>query len=183
MSHDFQAIIIPGNGDSEPNENWYPYVKNELEKMGIATVNEKFPDAMLARSAYWLPFIKELGADENTILIGHSSGAIASMRYAEKNKILGSVLVGAYHTNLDNEMEKKSGYFDAPWNWEAIKKNQKWIVQFASRDDAFIPIHEARFVHENLNSEYYEYADQGHFSHDKERTEFPELIHAVGAKL
>ena len=53
------------------------------------------------------------------------------MRLAEIQPILGSVLVGAYHTDLGMEKEILSGYFNRPWNWENIKENQKWISLFA----------------------------------------------------
>jgi pimeloyl-ACP methyl ester carboxylesterase len=62
--------------------------------------------------------------DSETVLVGHSSGAIAAMRLAETHAILGSVLVGAYHTHLGMGTEKLSGYFDRPWQWDAIKRNQ-----------------------------------------------------------
>lgn len=178
-----KAIIIPGNGDDNPEDKWFPYVKNELEKIGIAVENNKYPDPMLARQEYWLPFIKEQGADENTILIGHSSGAIAAMRFAEENKILGSVLVGVYVSDLGNEDEKKSGYFDKPWNWKAIKENQKWIIQFSSTNDPFIPISEAREVNKQLNTQYHEYTDQGHFGGRENKIEFPEMINAIKENL
>ena len=126
-----------------------------------------------------MPFIKELGADENTILVGHSSGAVAAMRYAEKNKILGSILVGVCYTDLGEESERVSGYFDHPWDWGSIKNNQKWIVQFASTDDPYIPIEEARYVHEHLQTDYREHTDRGHFMD----LEFPELITAIKEKL
>jgi uncharacterized protein len=43
------------------------------------------PDPMRARKDIWLPFIKnDLKSDENTILIGHSSGAEAAMRLGEE---------------------------------------------------------------------------------------------------
>lgn len=178
-----KAIFIPGNGGGTPHDNWFPYLKEELEKLGIHVIAEQFPDSNLARAAYWLPFLKELNADENTILIGHSSGAVASMRYAERNRLLGSVLVGTCHTDLGMETEKISGYYDAPWDWDAIKKNQKWIIQFASSDDPWIPIEEARFVHQRLNTDYYEYKDQGHFGGDYYRPTFPEALAAIKRKL
>ena len=28
-----KAMIIPGNGNTDINENWFPYVKNALEKL------------------------------------------------------------------------------------------------------------------------------------------------------
>jgi len=40
-------------------------------------------------TCYWLPFLKdELKADEYSILIGHSSGSIAALRFAEENNIV-----------------------------------------------------------------------------------------------
>lgn len=179
-----KAILIPGNGSGTPQDNWLPYLENQLPKLGIDVINKQFPDPELARKEFWLPFIKELGADENTIIIGHSSGAVAAMRYAEENKILGSILVGACYTDLGYDSEKQSHYYDTPWDWEAIRNNQKWIIEFASTDDPFIPIKEARFIHEKLNTEYYEYSDQGHFGHgDMPKTEFPELIEVLKTKL
>lgn len=179
-----KAILLPGNGGGSPRDNWFPYLERELPKLGIEVINRQFPDAILARKEYWLPFIKELGADENTILIGHSSGAVASMRYAEKNRILGSILVGVCYTDLGHDTEKQSGYYDDPWGWESIKHNPKWIIQFASTDDPWIPIAEARFIHEKLNTDYHEYTDRGHFGHDgAELREFPELVAALKEKL
>lgn len=179
-----RVIFIPGNGGGRPTDNWFPYVKKELEKRGLQVIAEDFPDNDLAREAHWIPFIKDtLKADANTILIGHSSGAIAAMRYAEKNQILGSILVGSYHSDLGNEKEKLSGYFDRPWNWEAIKKNQKWIALFSSIDDPWIPIAEPRFVQKQLDAHYHEYENQGHFGGDYQKLTFPEIVAEVEALL
>lgn len=179
-----KAILIPGNGGGTPQDNWLPYLENELPKFGIEVINKQFPDPELARKEYWLPFIEKLGADDNTIIIGHSSGAVAAMRYAEKNQILGSVLVGACYTDLGLESEKQSHYYDTEWRWEDIKKNQQWIIQFASVDDPFIAIEEARYIHENLKTDYYEYVNKGHFGHvDGSLNKFPELIESLKSKL
>jgi len=178
-----KIILIPGNGGGTPQDNYFPYLERELPKLGIEVINKQFPDAQLARREFWLPFIKELGADEETIILGHSSGALAAMRYAEENKILGSILIGACYTDLGYETEKQSHYYDDPWDWDAIKNNQKWIIQFASTDDPYIPIEEFRHVHENLNTEYYEFTDKGHFGRDVGRVEFSELIDVLKKKL
>ncbi len=179
-----RVILIHGNCGSKPTDNWFPYVKMELERMEIEVIAPQFPDADLARSSYWIPFLKnELKADENTIIIGHSSGAIAAMRFAEKNRIFGSILIGAYHTDLGYEKEKLSGYFDEPWNWDAIKNNQNWIIQFASTDDPWIPIAEPRFVRDQLNTEYHEFQDQGHFGGDYNKRTFPEVVAELQQKM
>lgn len=184
MHTKIKVIFIHGNGYSTPRDHWFDYLKIELEKLGICVVARQFPDAPLARAAYWLPFLKyELHADEHTIIVGHSSGALAAMRFAEHHKLLGSVLIAAMHTDLGIESERLSGYFDTPWNWQAIQDNQQWIVQFASTDDPWIPIQEARFVHGKLKTQYHEFTNQGHFGQDIGKTEFPELLAVIRKKL
>jgi predicted alpha/beta hydrolase family esterase len=179
-----RAILIHGNGNCKPTDNWFPYLKKELEKLGIKVGAPQFPDTELARASYWLPFLEqELKADENTMLIGHSSGAIAAMRYAETHRILGSALIGTYYTDLGIPTEKLSGYFDAPWNWNAIAKNQRWIIQFAGVNDPWVPIQEAHIVRDRLNTEYYESPDQGHFGGDYYKETFPELLQAIKVKI
>ena len=175
-----KIIFIPGKGHCTTHDNWFPSVQKEFESKGLDVIAARFPDPELARESHWIPFLlNELKVDQNTILVGHSSGAIAAMKLAEKHQILGSVLVGAYHTHLNMESEKKSGYFDTPWKWENIKQNQKWTILFASQDDPWIPIEEPRHIHQQLNCEYHEYKDQGHFGGDYFKKTFPELSQAV----
>lgn|SRR3989338_9166257 len=175
-----KIILIPGNSGSLIKENWFLSVKKDLEKVGLEVIARDFPDNDLARKSYWLPFLMdELKADQNTVLVGHSSGAIAAMCFAEQHPILSSVLVGAYHSHLNLEKEKLSGYFDAPWNWEKIKSNQQWTIIFSSQDDPWIPIEEPRYLHKQLNCEYHEFKDQGHFGGDYNKTSFPELSQAI----
>lgn len=180
-----KIIFLPGNnGGKEPggasHDYWYPWAAREFERRGCTVVLKDFPDPMLARKSIWLPFLRDAcGADEHSILIGHSSGAIAAMRYVEERTVLGSVLVGAYWTDLGDACEKVSGYFDGPWNSAAIVRNQQWIIQFASVDDPFIPAEESRTVHERLQTEYYEYENRGHFFD----AQFPELVEAVKRRV
>ena len=180
-----KVIFIHGNGGGDINkpDGWFPYLKRELSKLGLEVISQNFPDPMWARKKYWLPFLGKLGADENTVLIGHSSGAVAAMRYAETHKLLGTVLVAACHTDLGIESEKISGYYDEEWQWEKIKQNQQWIVQFHSTNDPLIPVEEARFVHQKLNSEYYEMTDQQHFGYPIAKLEFPEIVEVIKQKL
>ncbi len=175
-----KAIIIPGNCNTDISQFWYPSLKKFLEENNIEVIAENMPDPDLARKEYWLPSIEEkTNGDKNTILIGHSSGAVAIMRYLETHEIEGAVLIGTCYTNLNDEKEMASGYYDDPWLWDKINRNAKWIIQFASTDDPFVPVEEARHIKNQLNTEYYEYSNRGHFM----ETEFPELIEILGRKL
>jgi hypothetical protein len=65
----------------------------------------------------------------------------------------GIVLVSAYTTDLGDPGEAASGYFNRPWQWQAIQDNAGFIVQFGSTDDPFLPWVEQQEVADNLHSE------------------------------
>ena len=177
---DIKIVLIHGNGGGTGQDYWFPSLQKTLEQQGLHVIANTFPDAEVAHEAIWIPYLeKEIQADEITVLVGHSSGGIASIRYAEHHTILGSVLVGVNYTDLGDATEKESGYYNHPWDWNAIKKNQQWILQFSSTDDPYIPIDQPRFIHEQLQSDYHEYSDKGHFM----IPEFPELGEILLAKI
>jgi predicted alpha/beta hydrolase family esterase len=175
-----KVILIHGNGGSRRGDFWYPRVEQECAELGLTVVNQTFPDNVKARARFWLPHLEELGAGEDTILIGHSSGAVAAMRYAETHRLLGSILVSVCHTDLGDAGEAASGYYSAPWHWDRIRDNQQWIAIYHSVDDPHIPVAEPRFVAAQLKCHYFELEDRGHFL---ERDALPEAVPYLKRKL
>jgi predicted alpha/beta hydrolase family esterase len=174
-----KAILIHGNGGCTAGDIWLPWLERELIALGLDVINQTFPDNVRARAEHWLPHIKSLGTDERTILIGHSSGAVAAMRYAEQHRLLGSILVGVCHTDLGDSLEAASGYYEAAWDWQRIRANQQWIAIYGSIDDPHIPIAEPRFIAAQLRCSYFEFTDRGHFV---DARQFPEIIEFVRRK-
>jgi hypothetical protein len=167
-------VFVHGNESTHWSFAWAPWLKSELEKLKIETFFETMPDSIIARSEYWLPFLKnhvKVGA--NDVIVGWSSGAVAAMRYAEENSILGSILVSPCYTDLGYELEKQSGYYDKPWNWQKIKKHQQKIALFWGDDDPFIPQPEFDFIAEQLEPAQFKIQGGRHFG---ERQTFPELL-------
>jgi hypothetical protein len=178
-----KVIIFPGNGDCHiDTDNWYAWVRDELRGGGYVVIAEDMPDPVVAHANIWLPHIENvLQADDNCIIIGHSSGGVAALRYLESHKLFGAIVIGVNYTDLGDAGEKESGYYDAMWQWDKIKSNVGWIAQFASTDDPYIPIDEPRFIHDQLSTEYYELSDRGHFmiDHNDINNTFPEVLEVV----
>jgi len=176
-----KIFIFPGNGDSHIDTvNWYASVRDELKARGYEVFAEDMPDSMLASARVWLPYITTvIDSDENVVLIGHSSGSVAIMRYLETHKVLGAILTGVNYTDLGFVEEKLAGYYNDPWQWTKIKANAKWIVQFAATDDPYISLDESHFIQTQLNPEYYELSGRGHF----ETKKFEEIIKVIDNKL
>ncbi len=178
-----KIIIIPGNGGSHiATDHWYAWVRDELRGRGYEVIAEDMPDPVAAHANIWLPHIENtVKADANAIIIGHSSGGVAALRYLETHKLRGVIIIGVMHTDLGFEDEKDSGYYDSPWQWDKIKANAGWIVQFASTDDPYIPIAVPHLIHEQLDSEYYELSDRGHYMTDQNplNKTFPEILEVI----
>ena len=174
-------IIVPGNGGCGRNTvgtNWYGWLDEELKKKGHESVCVNYPDPDRCHQSIWVPFVRdELKADECTVLVGHSTGALLAMRLLETHKLFGAILVSAAHTDLGDAGERASGYFDTPWDWEAITANANFIHQFHSSDDHLIPVAEARFVAKKLAGENHVYEELNGLSHFFEP--FEQLLVAV----
>ncbi|KAK3747316.1 hypothetical protein QZH41_016946 [Actinostola sp. cb2023] len=177
-----KVVIVPGNGSGDVEEsNWYGWLRNKLCKHGVECLLKNMPDPVVARESIWLPFMEnELHCDENTIIVGHSSGAEAAMRYAEKHKVHGIVLVSACITDLGDANETASGYYNHPWQWERMKENTEWIVQFGSTDDPFLPFEdEQQQVANETQAEFHKYNNRGHFI----QPTFPEIVQLIMKKI
>lgn len=66
---------------------------------GVKSILKNMPDPVVARESVWLPFMeKEMGCDADTVIVGHSSGAEAAMRYTELHKVCSCIFY--YHVNI-----------------------------------------------------------------------------------
>lgn len=182
-----RCLIVPGNGCVPVRRsNWYAKAQKELERSGLFSevLLEDMPDPYVASESAWIPFLRDrLCADDDTVLVGHSSGAQATLRLLETQRLRGAVLVAACHTDLGDANERASGYYNRPWQWEAIAANAGFVLQWHSADDPFIPVAEARHVAKSLGDacEYLEHKRSSHFF--TWESFGPELLDRLRAKL
>jgi hypothetical protein len=185
------VVVCPGNGCANiRRSNWYGDLFEQLNDRGIPCVCENFPDPKRARRDQWIPHIRKLVQEhataDNVILVGHSSGAQAALRYAELYPVSATVLVAATYSDLGDSGERASGYYPQsnngkgtnPYLFEAMKANCPIWHQFHSDNDPFIPLHEAERVRDGLglseDDTYHMLAGRSHFFKP-----FPELLAVI----
>jgi uncharacterized protein len=173
------VIICPGNGcDNIRQSNWYGLLYDMLEERNIPCECNNFPDPLHAGRDRWVPFIrstaeKESANSSNVILVGHSSGAQAALRYAEIYPVYACILVSATYSDLGDAHERASGYYPQQigetetnqYNFDAMNKNCKKWHQFHSDNDPFIPLFEAEKIRDGLGltDTYHMLPDRSHF--------------------
>lgn len=166
-----KVIIIPGMGCSPVMKcNWYSWFAAKMKERSIECVLRDFPEPNQCRESIWIPFLlDDIGIDpENTVVVGHSSGAACAMRLLERNlgaPLKGAILVAAAHTDLGDAHERRSEYFSRPWKWDAMRGGAEQIVCFHGTDDHLIPVSEARYIAEKLEGDNFVYHEMGGVSH------------------
>lgn len=157
------VIICPGNGCSNIRQsNWYGVIYDKLIEKNIPCICKDFPDPLHARRDRWVPFMRSVAEEaspddpSNVILVGHSSGAQATLRYTEQYPVHGAVLVSATYSDLGDAHERMSGYYPQgdtnPYLFQDMLSNckrERWY-QFHSDDDPFIPLYEAEKIRDGL---------------------------------
>lgn len=125
-----KAIILHGTGCSS-ELYWYPFIKRNLEEREYDVWVPNLPNSDKANLSEWLPFVLENGnIDENTIIIGHSSGATLILSILEKIncKIKQAILVAGF-------LDIDSNILQASYDWNKIKNNVEDIIFINSDND------------------------------------------------
>eukprot|EP00466_Bigelowiella_natans_P016691 jgi/Bigna1/89114/estExt_fgenesh1_pg.C_440021 len=169
-----RIIIVPSNKDD--SSLWYrnlgSHLRTEVQLM------EDFPNpyhTMTKRwERIWIDAMREFQPDENTVLIGHMSGAEAVLRFIEDHRVAGVILVAT--PGDEYYAGERHGRL---YRWESIRGNTDFIVQFHSVDDPLGKIEEARNVAANANAELIVLKDRGTFLQGT----FPELMDFLKSKL
>ncbi len=175
------AIILHGTQGS-PEGNWFRWLEDKLKVKGLQVWLPTLPDAELPSSREWLDFIHEnapFKIDEDTLIVGHSSGAILALLIAQesKEKVGAGVIVSVFH---DNSLgwDANSQFFDEHFDFEKITRNfSRRILCIHSDTDPYVPLEQAKYVADNIGAEFIIIPEQGHFNLEQspEYTEFPYL--------
>lgn len=175
------AIILHGTLGA-PQGNWFQWLKKELESRGLTVWLPELPQADQPSLHLWSKFIQKecpFTINEDTLIVGHSSGAILGLIIAQKNmeSIGGIVGVSVFHDN-SLEWEPNSKLFDVHFEWDAIRATTKRLLFVHSDNDPYVPLEQAQFVANNCQAEIVVLPEQGHFNLEKSESyrEFPRLI-------
>ena len=190
-----RAFIIHGYL-GYPEEAWLPWLKARLVERGFEVSLPLMPNADRPTVSEWDGFIRNLvgDPDEKTVMIAHSLGCVAVLRYLESlgaaGKAVGkTVLVAGGYPTGDWE--------DAPSEeTDEVRTLRPWItgtvdpakVKIAagectvilSDDDPYIPVEKARAAFQaNLGARIVILHGLGHINEDSRVEELPSALEAA----
>lgn len=163
-----------------PEADWYPWLKSELEKKGYEVWVPKLPtmEGKSPEMETMLKFVIEKGfVDEKTVVIGHSLGSVLTLRLAERIKFGKGIVFAAWDYN-DLTPEHQS-FWKTMMDHALIKKNvPEWIVPI-SDNDPYVTKFIAHEVAERIKAKAIEVGPKGHFLKKDGVETVPEILEYV----
>ena len=190
-----RAFIIHGY-QGYAQEAWQPWLKAELERRGFDVALPQMPNSDRPTIGEWISFIADLVGepDRKTVMIGHSLGAQAVVRYLETlgahGKAVGrTVLIAssfpAGMTPAEADERTGGDLILRPWLTVGVdpgnvRKAAGECVVILSRDDPYIPFEEAKASFQKfLGARIIVETGRGHLNEDDQIAELPSALNAV----
>lgn len=179
-----KIILIHGK-DTSPSQKWYPWLGEELKKKGYNFIAPALPNSSNPAMSQWLLEIDKTDPDENTILIGHSRGGVAIMRWLENQdsnlKVAKVILVAVNSGKLRDKAipsESNHGFYtETGYDFDKIKSHCQNFVVFHSRDDQWVPFTHGEANAKGLSAKFLPFDHYGHFG--KKANSVPELLEEI----
>ncbi len=178
------AFIIHG-AYGNPQENWIPWLKSEIENIGYNVIVPQFPTPVGQNLENWLkvfePHEKEL--NEETIIIGHSIAVAFVLRVLERVdvRIRAIFLIAGFLQGLNNDEFDKINetFYDKPFDWEKIKSACGKFEVFASDNDPNVPLWQSEEISKGLGVNLTLVKGAGHFNAKAGYTKFELLLEKI----
>lgn len=181
------ALILHGAGNNSQG-NWFPWLKEELESKEYKVWSPDLPNADHPLQEEWLKAIfanKDWDFNEESVMIGHSSGATLILRILERLpesiKIYKAILV-AGPLDKGSILEiwpLKEDLTKLPFNWEKIKQSAREFISIYSDDDAYdCGLRHGKEIHRQVGGKLIIKKGEGHFNLEvgEKYRQFPELL-------
>jgi uncharacterized protein len=173
-------IFIIHGTEGHPEENWFPWLRGELEARGHRVFVPQFPSppGIKPKLDEWLEVIKdyEKYINKDTIFIGHSLGAMLILHLLDKwpGKVRAGFLVAT---------APGYGFGELDFDWGKIKDKAEHFEVFQSDNDPHVPLVTGEELAKNLGVELTFIPNAGHFNEKAGYLKFPELFEKIGAVL
>lgn len=152
MVHHFfvkNVIIIHGIQYS-PSGHWQQWLRDELNKRGIPNELPTLPNYDNPLEKEWVKAMNMLPIDESTIMVAHSLGCAATLRFLEQGRRAGIVILVSGFLNNLTQMKGLDDMIKKPFDWKEIRKNAREFIVINSDNDPFAPEKEGTLLAEGL---------------------------------
>ena len=176
------AFIFHGT-EGYPEENWFPWLKQELEKRDYEVYVPHFPSPpkIPAKIDEWFDVLKnyEQYINKDTIIIGHSLGGIFTLRLLEKvqQPVKAAIFIGTpIGVRPILNYDRDNSFSGFSFNWDNISKKANHFEVFQSDSDPYVSLGNGKQLAKKLNVPLNFVPNAGHFNAKAGYTKFNLLL-------
>lgn len=161
------ALLLHGT-DASSASNWFPWLRRELIEKGYDVWVPDLPHAEKPNIQRYNKFIFAHGFvfTSSSVLIGHSSGAVAILGLLEALpndiQVDTCILVGSFRNDLGWESLKE--LFIKPFDFKKIKSRARKFIFIHSDNDPYCPLEHAAYLSAQLHGTLLVKHGEAHFS-------------------
>ena len=177
-------VVLMHGKDTNPSEKWYPWFVGQVKSRGINALAPALPKPNDPVAEEWTKELEKTNPDENTILVGHSRGGVAILRWLERlpeGKKIKKVVLVATNSGRSEKMNKtennKGFYSDKGYDFEKIKTHCDNFVVIHSKDDIWVPFEAGEENAKGLDARFKVYEGKNHFG--KNTPKVPEVLEEI----
>lgn len=152
MLNSEKKILVLHGWNSNSREGWFPLVKNEFEPLGYNVIIPDLPGNYFPEYEGWLKAIDDSKPDENSVLIGHSLGGVAILKYLERVEVPVKQVVLAATPIECMHFDQISHFFKEDFNWKKIRENADKINLIYETDDPLVPLEHGQKLADKLDA-------------------------------
>jgi len=156
-------ILILHGWNALPEDHWFSAAKEKWEKKGFRVEVPNLPGNYFPKIDEWLKVIESFQPDKSWILIGHSLGGVAILKYLEIAEkpiaqaiLIATPLTAMHFGSIDN-------FFEGGFKWENIKANCPKFEILNEDNDPAIPIEHGQKYANNLSGNLHVVPGYTHF--------------------
>lgn len=175
------VIIVHGTG-GHPEENWFPWLKQELLSKGFQVHIPHLPDGNPLSLENWRDAFKayEYALGKDCIVVGHSLGAAFLLSILGDFEAKAAFFVAPAWGKTNNEFTPAMAPIaDCPFEWDQIRRNCKEFHIFHADNDPYLPLERAETLSRHLQCDVTVIPGAEHFNTASGYTEFPQLLEEI----
>jgi uncharacterized protein len=189
MTENKKRVVIIHGSYGNPGENWFPWLSEEIVKLGHAALVPEFPTPDAQSLDTWKSAFKEQVGEltRDMILVGHSLGPgfILSLLEDSTSSITGTFLVSGFLGELGNDDfdSINKTFVCREFDWDRIKQNAGEVYLYNSDNDPYVPLSKGEELSKKFGVPLTIIKNGGHINASAGFQSFPKLLEDIKALL
>lgn len=173
------AILVHG-WEGRPNNEWRPWLKEELENRGWKVLIPAMPNTKHPKPREWIRHLEQIikKSTGNIYLVGHSLGCPTILKVLEKNKAKGTILVAGFTKPIPGSKEIDP-FVNKLFDFKKIKQNCPKFIAIHSNNDPWVSLNFGKLFESELSAKLIIVPNARHFSGGDGFTKLPVVLESL----